>query len=314
MARKFPNYLPAGVIPAALMPFNADRSIDERSLRRHISDIAATDGISCICINGISQEVASLSLDEQKRTLDIMVDEVGDKVPLMHGVYAHSAIDAAAIARQAEEGGASCLLVFPPAVFVRGAELRPEMIYAHYSAIADATDLPLVVFQYEQNTGQGNPLDTLIGLTERIPSVKAIKDRSNNPVLHEQHIRVLHNLPRRINVLTTHSAWLLSSLVLGCSGILSGSGSVIAAWHVELWNAVQRNDLAAARACWDRIYPLARCFYSPPLLDMHTRMKDALVLLGKLPNSVVRLPWIELGAAEKNAVNEALKAAGMIPR
>ncbi|MFT4436553.1 dihydrodipicolinate synthase family protein [Caballeronia sp. 15715] len=312
MSRRFSNYVPAGVIPAALMPFRQDLSIDEAALRRHMHDIAKTPGISSICINGVSQEVPALTLEEQKRSLDIMVDAVGDDVPLMHGVYAHGAADAAKISRQADAGGASCLLVFPPAVFTRGSELRPQMTIDHYKAIADVTDLPLVVFQFEMSSGQGHSLETLLRLTEEVPSVRAIKDRSNDPVMHERNIRVLQNLPRPVNVLTTHSAWLLSSLVLGCNGILSGSGSVIADLHVALWQAVQKDDLTTARELNDRIYPLARCFYGAPVLDMHTRMKAALHMLDRLPNDVVRLPWIGLEEKELEQVRQALRDARLL--
>lgn len=313
MAARFPGYVPAGVIPAALMPFNEDLSIDEKSLRAHIRDLASVRGISALCVNGVSQEIPGLTLDEQRRALDVMADEVGDQVPLMHGVYAHGPLDAARIARQAEAGGASCLLVFPPAVFVRGAAMLPEMTLGHYKAIADVTDLPLIVFQYETSTGMAHPLDTLVKLAEAVPSVMAIKDRSNNPIEHERNIRVLQSLARPVNVLTTHSAWLMPSLVLGCNGILSGSGSVHADLHVALWEAVQANDLAAARAINDQIYPMASCFYSAPTLDMHTRMKEALVMLGRLPSGRVRLPWVDLSDAERARVRAALVQAGRLP-
>jgi hypothetical protein len=93
-----------------------------------------------------------------------------------------------------------------------------------------------------------------------------------------------------VNALTTHSAWLFSSLVLGCNGLLSGSGSVIADLQARLFRAVQRNDLAGAKRLNDRIEPTARVFYADPFVDMHNRMKEALVLLGKLPRAVVRPP------------------------
>ncbi|MFC4278300.1 dihydrodipicolinate synthase family protein [Achromobacter aloeverae] len=312
MTAKFPNYMPAGVIPAALMPFNEDLSIDEQALRSHIRDLASVRGISALCVNGVSQEIPGLTMDEQRRALDIMADEVGDRVPLMHGVYAHGPLDAARIARQAEAGGASCLLVFPPAVFARGAAMLPEMALGHYRSIAEATDLPLIVFQYETSTGMAIPLDTLLKLSEEVPSVKAIKDRSNNPIEHERNIRTLQNLPRPVNVLTTHSAWLMPSLVLGCNGILSGSGSVHADLHVALWEAVQANDLATARAINDKIYPMSSCFYSAPTLDMHTRMKEALVMLGRLPSGRVRLPWVDLSDTERARVRAALVQAGKL--
>lgn len=312
MPARFPRFIPAGVIPAALMPFLDDLSIDENALRAHVRDLAQVRGISALCVNGISQEIAGLTEDEMRRAMDIMADEVGDELPLMHGIYAHGPLDAARMAKQAEAGGASCLLVFPPAVFARGAALLPEMTLGHYKAIAEVTDLPLIVFQYETSTGMAHTLETLVRLSEEVPSVKAIKDRSNNPVEHERNIRVLQSLPRPVNVLTTHSAWLMSSLVLGCKGILSGSGSVHADLHVALWEAIQANDLAAARAINDRIYPMSSCFYSAPTLDMHTRMKEALVLLKRLPNSRVRLPWVELSENERQQVRRALVEAGRL--
>ena len=116
-----------------------------------------------------------------------------------------------------------------------------------------------------------------------------------------------------VTVLTTHSAWLFSSLVLGCNGLLSGSGSVIADLQAQLFRAVQRGDLAAARAIHDRIWPTVEVFYTEPWVDMHNRMKEALVLLGKLPRAVVRPPLTKIPAAEIERIRLALVAAGLLP-
>ena len=113
-------------------------------------------------------------------------------------------------------------------------------------------------------------------------------------------------------MLTTHSAWLMSSLVLGCAGLLSGSGSVIADLQAQLWRAVQAGDLAAARRINDRIWPTAEVFYSEPWVDMHNRMKEALVLLGKLPRATVRPPLAKLAPAEIERVRRALVEAGLL--
>ena len=219
-------------------------------------------------------------------------------------------IEAARIARMASEGGASALLVFPPAPFTLGQS--PEMALAHFKRVADASDLPIIVFQYPLATGQGYPRDTLLKMCEQVPTIRAIKDWAGNVPQHEMHIRVLQSLPRPVNVLTTHSAWLFSSLVLGGNGLLSGSGSVIADLQSQLFAAVQANDLAAARALNDRIYPLARVFYADPWADMHNRMKEALVLLGRLPRAVVRPPLVKLGRAEIERIREALVDSGLL--
>jgi 4-hydroxy-tetrahydrodipicolinate synthase len=305
-----PNYIPHGVIPAVLLPFNEDFSIDDKSFRSHLRDVAAVEDISAITVNAHSTEVASCSFDEQRRVLAIAQEEIGDWLPLVNGIWADGSIEAARIARMASEGGASALLVFPPAPFTLGQS--PAMALAHFKRIADVSDLPIIVFQYPLATGQGYPRDTLLQMVDQVPAIRAIKDWSGNVPQHEMHVRTLQNLPRPVHVLTTHSAWLLSSLVLGCNGLLSGSGSVIADLQAQLFGAIKANDLAQARALNDRIDPLARVFYADPWADMHNRMKEALVLLGRLPRAVVRPPLVKLSRAEIDRIRAALVESGLL--
>src|SRR6478672_8134509 len=307
---RHPKYVPHGVIPAVLLPFNDDLSIDEKGFRGHLRDVAATKGLSAITVNAHSTEVASLSFEEQRRVLAIAQDEIGERMPLVNGVWADGSIEAARIARMAADGGASALLIFPPGPFTLGQS--PQMALAHFKRIADATDLPLIVFQYPLATGQGYPCDTLLKLVDEVASIRAIKDWAGNVAQHEMHVRTLQNLPRPVNVLTTHSAWLLSSLVLGCNGLLSGSGSVIADLQARLFRAVQTSDLAEAKRVNDRINPMARVFYADPAVDMHNRMKEALVLLGKLPRAVVRPPLVKIDAVEIERIRLALIEAGLL--
>jgi 4-hydroxy-tetrahydrodipicolinate synthase len=304
------NYLPQGVIPAALLPFHEDLSIDAASYRSHLRDLASVEGISAITINAHASEVASCSFDEQKYVLELTQDEIGARVPIVNGVYAEGSLEAVRIAKMAQDGGASALLVFPSGVYTFGQ--RPEMAVEHFKRIAEATELPLILFQYPLAGGQGYPLATLLKIVEAVPTVRAIKDWCANPQLHERQIRVLQSRTPPVAVLTTHSAWLLSSLVLGCRGLLSGSGSVIADLQAQLFRAVQANDLAAARELNERIWPTAEVFYTEPWVDMHNRMKEALVLLGRLPRAVVRPPLMKLSAAEIERIRQALVGAGLL--
>jgi 4-hydroxy-tetrahydrodipicolinate synthase len=306
---KFRNYEPKGVIPACLLPFHADLSIDEASYRKHLRDVTSVRGLSAITINAHASEVASCTLEEQERVLAVTMDEIGDRIPVVNGVYADGSHEAARIARMAERGGASCLLVFPPNPLGLGSQSRPEMAITHFKTIADACDLPIICFQYPLATGLGYPVDTLLKLVDAVPSVRAIKDWCNNVMQHERQIRVLQALPRPVNVLTTHSSWLFSSLVLGCNGLLSGSGSVIADLQSELWQAVQANDLARARKLNDRIFTIAQAFYADPFVDMHNRMKEALVILGRIPCAAVRPPLVKLSDAEVARIRRALDDA-----
>src|SRR3974390_3522108 len=306
------TYLPHGVIPAVLLPFQDDLSIDETSFRAHLRDVGSVEGLSAITVNAHSAEVGSGSFDEQKRVLTVAGDAVGDRLPIVNGVWADGSLEAARIAKMAEAGGASALLVFPPAPFTLGQ--NAAMAIAHFKTIADATDLPLIAFQYPLASGQGYPKDTLLKICEAVPSIRAIKDWIANVAHHEWKIRTLQNLARPVNVLTTHSSWLFSSLVLGPNGLLSGSGSVIADLQARLFRAVQANNLDEAQRVPQRIAPIALVFDADPFVDMHNRMKEALVLLGKLPRAVVRPPLVKLEHGEIARIREALIEAGLLEK
>ena len=96
--RRFGDFAPKGVIPATLLSFDDDYAIDEADSRRHLRDVAATRGLSAVCVNGHASEVHACTIDEQRRILDFSLDEVGDALPLISGVYADGSHQAARIA------------------------------------------------------------------------------------------------------------------------------------------------------------------------------------------------------------------------
>jgi 4-hydroxy-tetrahydrodipicolinate synthase len=306
---RFRDFEPKGVVPACLLPFHEDFSIDERGYRKHLRDVVGVEGISAITVNAHASEVASCSDEEQERVLALTMDEVGDQLPVVNGIYADGSHYAARLAKMAERGGASCLLVFPPNPMAMGGQLRPEMALAHFRTIANAADLPIILFQYPMAGGLGYPFDTLLRLVDEVPQIRAVKDWCNDAMLHERHVRVLQSLPRPVTVLSTHSSWLMSSLVMGCGGLLSGAGSVIADLQVALFQAVQAKNLTRAQAINERVYPMVQAFYAPPFLDMHNRMKEALVLLGRMERAVVRPPLMKLERHEIARLEQAIADA-----
>ena len=296
-----------GVIPATLVAFDKDFQINEKASRKHIKECALTDGISAVTVNGHSSEIHACNFEEQKRILSFSLEEVGDFIPVINGVYADGSIEAAKIAKMSDLTGASALLCFPPQSMAMGGHLRPEMALEHFKRIADATDLPLICFNYPSAGNLTYPFHTLLKLFETVPTIKAIKDWSNDPMIHEKHIKTFQNLSNPVNVLTTHSSWLMSSLVMGAKGLLSGAGSVISSLQVELFNAVKAKNLESAQIINDQIFPLAQAFYSPPFLDMHNRMKEVLVLTGRMEEAIVRPPLMKLSSEEINKLKKAIQ-------
>ena len=296
-----------GVIPATLLAFDKDFQINEKVSRKHIKECALTDGISAVTVNGHSSEIHACNFEEQKRILSFSLEEVGDFIPVINGVYADGSIEAAKIAKMSDLTGASALLCFPPQSMAMGGHLRPEMALEHFKRIADATDLPLICFNYPSAGNLTYPFHTLLKLFETVPTIKAIKDWSNDPMIHEKHIKTFQNLSNPVNVLTTHSSWLMSSLVMGAKGLLSGAGSVISSLQVELFNSVKAKNLESDQIINDQIFPLAQAFYSPPFLDMHNRMKEVLVLTGKMEEAIVRPPLMKLSSEEINKLKKAIQ-------
>jgi 4-hydroxy-tetrahydrodipicolinate synthase len=296
------------------MPFNADFAIDERSYRRHLNDISGVEGIAGIAINGHAAEVHTLTLEEQYRAIAVTLEELEKyAIPTIVGIYTNSSLEAGRMAARAEREGAQGLLVFPPDFMSLGGHLRPEMAIEHLKHITGASKLPIVLFQYPLISNLSYPLQTLIELCVRFPSIRAIKDQIGDGNQHERQIRELKALDRPVRTLTTHSAWLLGSLVLGCDGLLSGAGSVIPDLQVALFRAVEAGDLKKAQSINNRIYPMVRAFYDAPLLDMHNRMKETLVILGRFERAVVRPPLMKLAEREIEKIRDLLASAGLTP-
>ena len=113
-------------------------------------------------------------------------------------------------------------------------------------------------------------------------------------------------------LLSSFTMSLMASFLLGADGAISGMGSVTADLQAELFEACQKGDLDGARRINDRLTPLVRVFYAAPFVDMHNRMKEALVLLGRIPAANVRPPLTPVSAAEREAIRAALVASGLL--
>jgi 4-hydroxy-tetrahydrodipicolinate synthase len=302
----------SGVMPANLLPFRADLDIDEPAYRKHLRWLADTRGVTGIVANGHASEVSSLTRDERTRSLAIALDEVAGKIPVVAGVYSDGTAEAVALARDAKAAGAAGVLVFPPTLFMWGAQLKPDMVLRHFSEIAAGADLPIIVFEYPPASGIGYSPETLARLAE-IPQIVAVKDWSNEIVALERNLRALRASGRPVALLSSFTMSLMASFLLGADGAISGMGSVTADLQADLFEACEKGDLDGARRINDRLDPLVRVFYAPPFVDMHNRMKEALVLLGRIPAAYVRPPLTPVSDGERRAIATALAAAGLSP-
>jgi 4-hydroxy-tetrahydrodipicolinate synthase len=303
----------SGVMPANILPFTADLSIDEPAYRRHLRWLADTRGVTGIVANGHASEVSSLDREERKRSLAIALDEIAGRCPVIAGVYSDGTAEAVELARDARAAGAAGILLFPPTVFMWGAQGKPDMVLRHVGEVASGAGLPIIVFEYPPASGVGYAPETLARLAE-IPQVAGVKDWSNEIVAFERNLRALRATGRPVAMLSAFTMSLMATFLLGADGAISGMGSVTADLQAELFEACGKGDLDGARRLNDRLDPLVRVFYAPPFVDMHNRMKEALVLLGRIPAAHVRPPLTPVSPAEREAIRRALVASGLLPR
>lgn len=298
-----------GSLPASLCPFRADYSIDEEAFADHVRWLVeASRGGGVVC-NGHAGEVASLSREERRRVVEIAAREAKGKAPVIAGVYSDYTPSAIEFARDAEEAGADALLLFPPPVFGGGGNRTLEMPMEFIKAVAGAVDIGVVVFQYPI-ASLGYTTETLLRLID-IPNVIGVKEGSDHLPTYERNLRAIKARRPEVAVLTTNNTMLFSSTALGADGILSGSGSVVADLHHQMFEAIRQGDLHGAQRINDRIWPLTQIFYCDPAVNMHNRMKVALEHLGRQPKAVVRPPLQPLGEDERQRIFAGVRAAGL---
>lgn len=302
-----------GLIPATILPLTDDYQIDEPALRAYIRWLLGFDGLKALAANMDTGEGPHLSRDEKRRVLEIYVDEVAGRIPVLAGIGGPYTAAACDLARDAERAGASGIVIFPIAAFT-GDPLPPEVPYEYHRAIADACPLPMVLFQLQPSlAGVLFSRETLLRLIE-IPAVVAIKEASFDAVKFVETRRILDEAPRRITLLTGNDNFILESFVLGCTGALIGFGTIAIAEQIEMFRRVAAGDIAGAQAINDTVVqPLADALFAPPVRNYRARMKEALRQLGVIENVTMRPPLLPLNAEEVASVKKVMANVKLAP-
>jgi len=299
-----------GIIPATVLPMTEDYGIDESGLRRYIHWVVE-QGVAGVAINVDTGEGPHLSPAERVRVLEIVTAEVGRKVPIIAGLIASYTAEAVELSRQAQAAGADALLVFPIPAF-QGTPLDPEVPYRYHATVAEAMDIPLILFQLQPALGgclfSSETLARLVG----IDSVVALKEASFDAMTFLEMKVVLEQAPRRITLLTGNDNFILESFILGAEGALIGFGTLATRMQVQMVKAWQRGDLAEAFRLGRIIQPLADVIFGPPVRKYRARLKEALAILGVLDRAVVRPPLLPISDAEQARLRGALQEAGLL--
>ena len=295
-----------GALTALVTPFDADGSVDEDALRRLVrwQVLAGIDGLVPV---GTTGEAPTLTPGERERVIAITVEAVaerpsGARVPVVAGTGTNDTAATITATRRAAELGADAALVVAPYYN------RPDgrMLEAHFRAIADEGDLPIVVYNVPSRTGTNVPADVFLRLAEH-PRVIGIKEASGNL---EGIARICRERPRDVAVLAGDDAWTLPVLALGGDGVVSVAGNEIPGELVALCDAARSGDWDGARRIHERWLPLFLANFAGG--PNPVPVKAALAAMGLIEGDAVRLPLLPLAAEAHAALDATLRALGLV--
>jgi 4-hydroxy-tetrahydrodipicolinate synthase len=243
-------FKPEGIMPALVTPFTFDqKAVDDEKLRflvNHCIDQGVHGVVAC----GTTGEFTSLTVEERKRVLKVVVDEANGRVPVIAGTGAASTQQTIELTKAAKDAGVQAALVVTPFYF----QVSERSIFDHYFTVASATDLPIILYNIPQCTGNQLTGQLVEDLTQ-LPNVVALKDSS--PQLNLT-MNVLEKARHRISVLCGNDELVFPALAAGCSGAILASANIIPEIWLQIYKHVKQGELEAARALQFRVQKLAR--------------------------------------------------------
>ena len=284
---------------ALVTPFSADGGVDEQALRRLV-DWQIAEGIHFLVPCGSTGEAVTLTPAEHRRVVEIAVEQAKGRVPIVAGAGSNDTAKAVALSKEMKAAGATHLLHVSPMY-----NKPPQRgILAHFERIADATDLPIIVYNVPGRTGSNIEAKTTLALA-KVKHVVAVKEASGNMA---QILDILRDCPDHFSVLSGDDEMTLGILAAGGDGVISVVSNATPKKMAGLCDVAARGDFAAAKQLHFELLPWMRAAFveSNPI-----PVKAAMAMLGKMENCL-RLPLLTLEEGHTDAVRQALRHAGAL--
>ena len=243
-------FKPEGIMPALVTPFTDDgKAVDEdrlRTLVTHCIELGVHGVVPC----GTTGEFVNMTTEEKKRVIKIVIDEVNGKVPVIAGTGASGTDQAVEMTKYAKDVGATAALIVTP-YYLKPAD---RGIYEHYQTIAEAVDLPIILYNIPQCTGLELPWQMVEDLAQ-IPNIVGVKDSSGQL---KYIFAVLEKVRDKLNVMCGHDEVVMAGLAAGCSGAILASANVIPDVWIQIYNHVKKGELQQARELQYKVQKIAR--------------------------------------------------------
>ena len=283
---------------ALVTPFDSKGDVDERALR-DLVEWQVAEGIHYLVPAGSTGEAVTLTLAEHRRVVEIVVDQVKGRVPVVAGAGSNDTAKAIQLSKEMQAAGATHLLHVSPMY-----NKPPQRgILAHFRAVADATTLPIIVYNVPGRTGSNIEARTTLALAEDERFV-AVKEASGNL---GQIADVIAHRPARFAVLSGDDALTLAVMAHGGDGVISVVSNATPAAMARLCELMRDREYQAARALHEELLPWMSAAFveSNPI-----PIKAALARMGRI-RDVLRLPLVPLADAHRETVRAALVHAGV---
>jgi 4-hydroxy-tetrahydrodipicolinate synthase len=288
-----------GVGTALITPFTTSGAVDEAAVSR-LARRQVEAGVHFLVPCGTTGETPTLSDAERRRVVELVVEAADGRVPVMAGAGGYDTREVVHAAREMQQAGATGLLSVTPYYN----KPTPEGLFQHFSAVADATDLPIVLYNVPGRTGCNMEASTIARLAT-IPHVVGVKEASGNI---QQMAEILRAVPAEFRVLSGDDALTVPLMAIGGRGIISVASNEIPAEMAQMVEAAERGDYQTARAWHQRLLPLllGNFIESNP-----GPVKFAMAAMG-LCEEVYRLPMVPPRAASKDRMLAILQEVGAL--
>jgi 4-hydroxy-tetrahydrodipicolinate synthase len=285
---------------ALVTPFTPSGALDEPALRRLVRR-QLDAGVHFLVPGGTTGEAPTLTAAERRRLVEVVASEAGGRVPILAGAGGYDTAGVVALAREMAAAGADGLLSVTPYYN----KPSPDGLVAHYRAIADATPLPVLVYNVPARTGCNVDPATLARLAE-IPGIAGVKEASGQMA---QIVEICASVPDDFLVLAGDDALTLAVMAVGGHGVISVASNEAPHAMVELVEAAERGDFAAARAIHRRWLPLMQVNFVEP---NPVPVKAALAAMG-LIEPIYRLPLVPPRPASLAKIRRVLASLELLP-
>lgn len=298
-----------GLTPAPVTPFTRDGEVDFAAIKKLGSWLGGIDGVKGLVVLGHAGEGTFMTSDEQRRVIEAFVEAVKGEIPIIAGITREGDHVAAEEAKRAVEAGASAGLVYPSHGWLRFGyqEGAPQ---ERYRRIHEESGLPLILFQYPDNTKATYNLQTQLDIAAQ-PGVFAMKNGVRNMKRWDTEIPVIRAEHPDLQILTCHDEYLLHTM-FDVDGALVGYGCIAPEPLIELIKAGKAKDYAKARELHDRLLPVTKnVYHRGSHMEGTVALKWALVARGILDHATVRSPLRPLAEGADREIAAAMKQAGL---